>query len=382
MTVESGPYHGLQQALLALQHPKPRVRRGGLSSCCRFSQHCVGNQPISPHTRPPPPSPIQAHVLPDIIFLPLDTPAYALNERVPLKPRLVVTAAAVAAARRAAAAGALATPAKGPSPTSLVTPGRRPGSAGRPREGSAEWPAGDRRAPATARRSGGEAADPGAWQQLLEQVAQQASDQAAWRLPAVHASLPGPQPAPALEQQEQQQEQQTSALAPALDPQQQPGALPAALLLPPAAIHQQGKPRSGAAAYGVSSPLATVAMAAAAAAAMATAAGTPLVPSIVQSAPADAETPTSAAPAAANHLFAAAVPGLLDRLEQGPAPLAEGPAAAPGLLERPEEGPALQQTSHLAAVAAAAAATATPAPLGLRPESDLLPPPSDPRSHA
>lgn len=63
--------------------------------CCRWSR----NSSASPtHTRLPllP----QAYVLPDIVFLPTNSTVYAMNEVVPQsKPRLVVSAAAVTAAR-------------------------------------------------------------------------------------------------------------------------------------------------------------------------------------------------------------------------------------------------------------------------------------------
>ena len=54
------------------------------------------SSPAAPPLHPPV---LQAHVLPDIVFLPLGTQVYALNEVVPLKPRVVVTAAVVQAAR-------------------------------------------------------------------------------------------------------------------------------------------------------------------------------------------------------------------------------------------------------------------------------------------
>ncbi|PRW59741.1 acyl-coenzyme A oxidase peroxisomal isoform B [Chlorella sorokiniana] len=65
VTIESGPHATLQLALETLQHPRKR-----------------------------------AYVLPDIVFLPTNSTVYAMNEVVPQsKPRLVVSSAAVAAAR-------------------------------------------------------------------------------------------------------------------------------------------------------------------------------------------------------------------------------------------------------------------------------------------
>lgn len=67
VTVESGPHKTLERSLSVL--------RRGLE---------------------------RAHVQPDIVFLPRNTPVVALNEAVPAKPRLVVRAASVEQARRCA----------------------------------------------------------------------------------------------------------------------------------------------------------------------------------------------------------------------------------------------------------------------------------------
>lgn len=67
VTVESGPHKTLERSLMVL--------RRGLE---------------------------RAHVQPDIVFLPRNTPVVALNETVPAAPRLVVRAASVVQARRCA----------------------------------------------------------------------------------------------------------------------------------------------------------------------------------------------------------------------------------------------------------------------------------------
>ncbi len=110
VTVESGPHPGLDQALHALRYPKVRVSGKSTQVPRPRSIYCDRQKPFPGAVRAESPTSsechntglcvgVQAHVLPDIVWLPSDAPCYAPNEPVALKPRLVVSAETVQQAR-------------------------------------------------------------------------------------------------------------------------------------------------------------------------------------------------------------------------------------------------------------------------------------------
>lgn len=128
VTVESGPHVGLEQALSTLEHPRLRVGAAAAQpACCdavdRAGRRCrhlrlprcrcsvtaaccttlrpARTKPRSLGKPPHPATSTQAHVLPDIVWLSSDAPAWVLNQPVGLKPRLVVAAETIQRARDA-----------------------------------------------------------------------------------------------------------------------------------------------------------------------------------------------------------------------------------------------------------------------------------------